>query len=95
MGNRSGSTTGPQAVIVVIPEYTDYDPAIMLVDHFAVNKLADRTTALAIVCQEHSLLHLLKLYFAYYPPRFEVVFCEDIHEAHAWLATLVLSRPAA
>jgi hypothetical protein len=80
-----GSVPRSPGVMLVIPEHTDFDAHIMDMDHHAANGLGQCTASLAIVCHEPGLLHLLELYFAYYPPAFEVMYFTSYEDAHKWL----------
>lgn len=88
-------TTGSCTVVVMIPEYTDYESAMMTLDHSTLFGFADHVNALVIICQEYGLLHLIHLYFAYFPPTFEVKFCDNLTDAGVWIAAQEVSRTAA
>ena len=76
---------GTCAVIVIIPEHTEYDMDLLAVDHYSKNGLEHRTEALAIVCHELGLVPMLRLYFAYHPPPFALNFCASVDEAKSWM----------
>ncbi len=81
------SRTGfePRAVVVAIPEHTDFTSAAIAVDHSDAFEAPGTIKALVIVCHEHGLLHLIRLYFAYHPPTIEVKYCDSLKEAGAWI----------
>lgn len=85
MLDKHSSSTGTQGVIMVIPEHTDFDAHIMDVDHHAANIPHHTMASLAVVCHAPELVHLLRLYFAYYPPTFEVKYFSVFHKAYDWL----------
>jgi hypothetical protein len=85
MHDRRDAGPRPPGMMMIMPEHTDYDAHIMDVDHRTALGEDHCTTSLAIVCQEPALLHLLLLYFAYYPPTFEVMYFTAYQEAYDWL----------
>ena len=85
MHTCSKSAFEPRAVVVTIPEHTDFTSAAMAVDHSDAFGPPSPIKALVIVCHEHGLLHLIRLYFAFYPPTIEVKYCDSLKEAGTWI----------
>ena len=81
----SGTAFEPRAVVVTIPEHTDFTAAALAEDHSEALTEASKVKALVIVCHEDGLLHLIRLYFAFYPPSIEVKYCNSLQEAGAWI----------
>ena len=76
----------PAKALVVFPEHTDFNAQVMMEDQCIANNIAGEDRALAIVCLDFGLRSMLNLYLAYYPPKFEVQFCDTVEAALHWLS---------
>ncbi|MBK6774862.1 MAG: hypothetical protein IPG74_03080 [Flavobacteriales bacterium] len=72
-------------VMLVMPEYIDFDTKLLQADHHTMNALAHHTAAVAILCHGQEIADWFKLYFAYYPPAFAVAYFSAYPKAYAWL----------
>ncbi len=89
------ASSGPQAVIAILPEDLDFDPKVMMIDQYTANDMNARTKALAIVTEGIIMESLVSLYFTYHPPGFEMRIFDRFEDAYRWLLEGPLSRSVA
>ena len=85
LGLRERGGCEAPGVMLVMPEYIDFDTKLLQADHHTVNALAHHTAAVAILCHGQEIADWFKLYFAYYPPAFAVAYFSAYPKAYAWL----------
>jgi hypothetical protein len=69
------------SVIVNIPDDTDFDVAILRVDHCA----SDRIKVMAVVCESGLFQSLVGLYLSYFPQHFPIRVFRRVEESILWL----------
>ena len=83
---------GRVRVLTVFPPETDFDMAIMTLDHYKNTGLDTCTEAVAMAASSDMNERMANIYFAYYPQRFPTrVFLEEA-DARKWLADGVFDR---
>lgn len=76
-------------LLLIVPEETELDVAIIGTDHLKVHQATDNVLGFAVVARNTIAEVLLRLYKAYYPTTFEAQVFSDEQEARTWLSKQV------
>lgn len=75
----------PVGLLLIIPQETELDLAIIGMDHLRIHQATDKVLAFAVVARSAVSEVLLRLYKAYYPTFFRAEVFTDEREAGMWL----------
>ncbi len=79
----------PVGLLVIVPNDSELDLAVINTDHYRVNQSGDRVLALALVAGTITAETLMRLYQAYYPPTFRAEVFLSETEARGWLRACI------